>query len=212
MSARGTALAVRRVPPDLDALVVMADGPDAPEWVVDWCRRTGRAMRIQQAGTPEERIRDATAMVGRSVLVQRAGPVRPRCRPKVVAAVRDLDLDRTVLAEAAAAAEQLEASLLVAHTVPLSFAERSVGLADALDRGRRLLATAADLVAMAYRGRPVTTRLLRLRPHELVGEELEADLLVLGGPRRRIPARLGLVACSALQHAPCPVLLAPRPA
>jgi nucleotide-binding universal stress UspA family protein len=52
---------------------------------------------------------------------------------------------------------------------------------------------------------------LRVRPHELVGEGLDADLLVLGGPRHRIPARVGLVGCSAVQHAPCPVLLAARP-
>ena len=120
--------------------------------------------------------------------------------------------DGSVLAEAAAAAEQLDATLVLAHGVPLSFGERSVGLADAVARGRRVLAEAADRVMSTHPGRRVTTRLMRLRPYELVGEELDADLLVLGGSRRRIPARLGLVACSALQHAPCPVLLTPRPA
>ena len=64
------------------------------------------------------------------------------------------------------------------------------------------------------------TQLLRVRPHELVGEALDADLLVVGGPRtdtgrptagrRSSPAVSGLVAHSALHHAPCPVLLAPR--
>jgi nucleotide-binding universal stress UspA family protein len=217
MSARGTALATRQAPPDRSALVVVADGPDVPDWVVQWCHRSGRAVRLEPAAdSPEDRIRDVAAMAGRSVLVRRAGPAQPqahpRRRPKVVAAVRDLDADRTVLDEAAEAAAQLGAGLLIAHTVPLSFGERSVGLDDALDRGRRLLAAAADRVTATHPGRTVTTRLLRLRPHELVGEELDADLLVLGGPRQRIPARVGLVACSALQHAPCPVLLTPRPA
>jgi nucleotide-binding universal stress UspA family protein len=163
----------------------------------------------------EERIGAVAAMAGRSVLVQRtdpAGPARRNGRPRVVAAVRDLGTDHAVLVEAAEAATELDASLVLAHGVPLSFGERSVGLADALDRGRRLLSEAADRVTSAYPGCTVTTRLLRQRPHELVGEELDADLLVLGGSRQRIPARLGLVASSALQHAPCPVLLAPRPA
>ena len=65
-----------------------------------------------------------------------------------------------------------------------------------------------------------STQLLRVRPHELVGEELDADLLVVGGPRTEHgaterrgsvqPGGMGLVAHSALHHAPCPVLLAPR--
>jgi nucleotide-binding universal stress UspA family protein len=58
----------------------------------------------------------------------------------------------------------------------------------------------------------VKTWLARVRPHELVGEELDADLLVVGGPRADVPDRLGLVARSALHHAPCAVLLIPRPA
>jgi nucleotide-binding universal stress UspA family protein len=213
MSARGSALATRQAPPDHRALVVVADRPDVPEWVVDWCRRARRAVRIQPAaGTPEARIRSIASLAGRTVLVLRDSRPYPPRAPRVVAAVRDLGTDGAVLGEAADAAEQLGAFLLVAHTVPLSFGERSVGLDDAVARGRRLLADAADLVTSAHPGRTVTTRLLRLHPHELVGEELDADLLVLSGPRQRIPARLGLVACSALQHAPCPVLLAPRPA
>jgi nucleotide-binding universal stress UspA family protein len=230
MSARGTALATRHRPPDSDALVVVADRPDVPGWVVDWCRRAGRTVRLQPAAaTAEDRINAVAAMAGRSVLVRprapdgpgvpdlpsvpvrRAGPA-PGTRPRVVAAVRDLRSDGAVLAEAAEAADQLDAALVLAHGVPLSFGERSVGLADALDRGRAVLAEAADRVASTHPGRTVTTRLLRLRPYELVGEQLDADLLVIGGSRPRIPARLGLVACSALQHAPCPVLLTPRPA
>jgi nucleotide-binding universal stress UspA family protein len=218
MSARGTALATRHAPPDRDVLVVVAEEPDLPGWVVDWCRRAGRPVQLQPAATAEDCVAVVAAMAGRSVLVQRTRSARragkARSRPRVVAAVRDVRVDESVVTEAAGAAEQLDAALVLAHCVPLSFGERSVGLADALERGRAVLAAAADRVTTAHPGRTVTviTRLLRLRPYELVGEELDADLLVLGGSRQRIPARLGLVACSALQHAPCPVLLTPRPA
>jgi nucleotide-binding universal stress UspA family protein len=44
----------------------------------------------------------------------------------------------------------------------------------------------------------------------VVGERLDADLVVLGGPRPGTDGALGLVALSALHHAPCPVLLVPR--
>ncbi|OLT14344.1 hypothetical protein BJF78_02610 [Pseudonocardia sp. CNS-139] len=206
-------------PPDHDALVVVTEQPDVPGWVADWCEGTGRPVRLQPApGAPEERIRTVAGLAGCSVLVLRTGPAAPAGPPgpshrgKVVAAVRDLAVDGHVLAEAAEAAGRLDASLVLAHGVPLSFGERSVGLPDAVERGHRVLAAAADRVTSAYPGCTVTTRLLRLRPHELVGEALDADLLVLGGSRRRLPARLGLVASSALQHAPCPVLFAPRPA
>ena len=67
---------------------------------------------------------------------------------------------------------------------------------------RRLAVDAPDLV--------VETRLVRVHPHELVGENLDTDLLVIGGPRRRIPDDLGLVARTALHHATCPVLIVPR--
>jgi nucleotide-binding universal stress UspA family protein len=54
-----------------------------------------------------------------------------------------------------------------------------------------------------------------VRPYELVGEALHADLLVVGGARTDRTAGgpgsgPGLVAHSALHHAPCPVLLTPR--
>jgi nucleotide-binding universal stress UspA family protein len=97
------------------------------------------------------------------------------------------------------------------HCVPLSFGERSVGLTDALARGHDVLDTAVAQLATDAPEVTVVPRLLRMHPHELVGEGLDADLLVLGGPRHRIPARVGLVGGSAVQHAPCPVLLAPRP-
>ena len=60
---------------------------------------------------------------------------------------------------------------------------------------------------------------IRPEPRPAVTAGCEVDLLVIGGPRtvRRTdhrgsvqPGGLGLVAHSALHHAPCPVLLTPR--
>jgi nucleotide-binding universal stress UspA family protein len=59
----------------------------------------------------------------------------------------------------------------------------------------------------------VEVALVRAWPHEILGERLDADLLVLGGPRAGSNDRVGLVglvAASAVRHAPCAVLLAPR--
>jgi nucleotide-binding universal stress UspA family protein len=216
MSLRSTALAPPPVPRHRhhgDALVVVAGSPDLPGWVIASCLRSGRQVRIQPApDAAEDRIQAVAALAGRSVLITGPqGASRPLTR-RVVAAVRDLPADAAVLSEAAGAAVQIDGALVLVHGVPLSFAERSVGLSDALARGHQVLEAAVDRLAVDFPALSVLPRLLRVRPHELVGEELDADLLVLGGPRPRIPARVGLVACSAIQHAPCPVLLAPRPA
>jgi nucleotide-binding universal stress UspA family protein len=90
-----------------------------------------------------------------------------------------------------------------------------VGLAGAVDHGQRLLDAAAAHAEALRPGLTPATQLLRVRPHELVGEALDADLLVIGGARTTHrssvqPGGLGLVAHSALHHAPCPVLLTPR--
>jgi hypothetical protein len=181
--------------------------------VVEACRRTGRQLRIEPVGdSAEDRVRTVAGLAGRSVLVAGPPDAGRRGIRRVVAAVRDLPTDAAVLAEATAAAAGLDAAVVPVHAVPLSFGERSVGLPDALARGHELLETAVAQVAAAAPGLTVLPRLLRVRPHELVGEGLDADLLVLGGPRPRIPARVGLVGASAVQHAPCPVLLAARPA
>ena len=216
MSQRSTALAPFPTPrrPMDDAVVVVAERPDVPGWMVESCRQSGRPVRIEPApGGAEDRIRILGVLAGRSVLVvgPHAAPRRSGT-PRVVAAVRDLPSDSAVLTEAAAAAVQLGAAVVPVHGVPLSFGERSVGLSDALTRGHRVLDQAVERLTADVPGLTVHPRLLRVRPHELVGEELDADLLVLGGPRPRIPARVGLLACSAVQHAPCPVLLAARPA
>jgi nucleotide-binding universal stress UspA family protein len=125
-----------------------------------------------------------------------------------VAAVRDLPDDAQTVAEAAVSA----AELVVAHGMPLSFGERSIGLDAAIAHAHRLLDTAADKAAASAPGVDVQSLLARVQPHELVGEDLDADLLVVGGARSDLSGGLGLVARSALHHAPCAVLLIPRPA
>ena len=89
-----------------------------------------------------------------------------------------------------------------------------MGLDTAVAHGRRLLDAAASRATAQEPGLVVDCELLRVRPYELVGGTLDADLLVVGGPRTqhrgaRAPGG-GLVAHSALHHAPCPVLLTPR--
>jgi nucleotide-binding universal stress UspA family protein len=193
-------------------LVVVADdaGTAAPPWVGDWCRSRGREILRHPGRGPA--AAEGAAAFGARVLVLRPEPREAGTGPaRVVAALRDLPDDALVVADAAEAAARLDAGLTVLHAVPRSFGERSVGLDGTLAHGTRLLAAAAGQVAVHGPRPPVEVRLLRMRPHELVGEALDADLLVLGGPR---PGRggLGLVARSALHHAPCPVLLTPRSA
>jgi nucleotide-binding universal stress UspA family protein len=214
MTARGTALALRSStvstvdPPD--TVDVVAEGRDVPDWVLRWCRGCGRRVQLQPTpDTAVDRIRAVAGLVGHTVLVPRPALRQPG-PPRIVAAVRDLPADAFVLAEGAQVAAELDCSLVLVHGVPLSFGERSVGLDAALEHGRQMLDAATDLLSTRSPRITVEARLLRVRPHELVGEELEADLLVLGGPRARTPVSLGLVASSAVQHAACPVLLAPR--
>jgi nucleotide-binding universal stress UspA family protein len=176
-----------------------------PRWVERWCDRSGRPVVARAA----DAIAIASA-AGDSVLVPRVEPPSASS-PRVVAALRGLPDDASVLVDAIDAAVHLDGRLVVLHGVPLSFGERSVGRDEALDRGRDLLEEARALVDGAGTGVPVEVGLVRAWPHELVGELLDADLLVLGGPRADDTGRLGLVAASALRHAPCSVLLAPRP-
>ena len=140
-----------------------------------------------------------------TVLLRTGGP-----RPRVVAALGELPGDEPVLAEAVAAARRLDGELVVLHAVPVSFAQRSVGLDRAVHCGNRMLAEAASFAAAAGWA-PKEAQLVRMRPHELVGERLEADLLVIGGPRGGGHRRLGLVTGSAIGHAPCALLVVPRP-
>jgi nucleotide-binding universal stress UspA family protein len=140
----------------------------------------------------------------------RIGPPRTRtAHPRVVAALRELPADGPVLAEAVAATRRLHGELVLLHAVPLSFAARSVGLDEAVHRGEGMLAAAAQWAAAAGTA-PEEALLVRVRPHELVGERLEADLLVVGGPPADEPLRLGPVTRSAARHAPCTLLVVPR--
>ena len=184
---------------------LVVDGDAVPAWVLRWCRRSGRTVRARTAQASA-----FAARTGDSVVVLRADPFPER--PWIAAALRSLPDDAAVLADAVDAAVHLNGFLTLVHGVPLSFGERSVGLADALRRGEELLLETRALVDAAGADVPVDTGLVRAWPHELVGEQLHADLLAIGGPRAGAEGGVGLVAATAVRHAPCPVLLAARPA
>ncbi|MFC4947544.1 universal stress protein [Pseudonocardia sp. GCM10023141] len=207
--------------------VVLVDRPEAPNpgWVAAWCGDVGyelvRTPAVPDAlldggphgdAWPEVAMQlGALSAAGSSVLLRRTA-LHERHGMRVVAAINDLTDDETVLTEAVACATALGASLELVHGVPLSFGERSVGLDDAVGRGLALLQSGREYLAglAGATATGISTRLLRVRPHELVNELLDADLLVVGGARTEPAGRLGLVALSAMQHAPCPVLLTPR--
>lgn len=189
------------LPPPSPPPGIVVEGARVPDWVTAWCRRSGRPLMVGAGPvSTTSLLADASVLVLRPVLATL--PV-----PQVVAVVGELPGDRAVLAEAAAAASHLAASLVLVHGVPRSFGERSVGLDAALDQGEHVLRQAWDAVAVTYPGLTVRTELRRAWPHELVGEEVDADLLVVGQARHQP----GLVALSAVHHAPCPVLLVSRP-
>lgn len=191
------------------ALVVATGPAGVPAWVRRWCRRADRPLRA------EPRTGDqAAALAGGAALLLTRGSTETPAPATVVAAVRELPADAPVLAAAADVARHLGATVLAVHAVPLSFGERSVGLADAVDRGRRTLDAAADMLKPT--GVPARVALVRRWPHEIVGEEAGADLLVVGSARQGRSTRpdplvpFGPVTRSAAQHAPCPVLVVPR--
>ena len=185
---------------------LVVDGPTVPAWVRQWCEKSGRSV----AARPVDAVTTGCA-AGDSVLVPRTAPPTGR-PPRVVAALRSLPDDAAVLIDAFDAARHLGGGLTVLHGVPVSFGERSVGREEALGRGRDLLEQARGLLGDHGAEMPIEVALVRAWPHEIVGELLDADLLVLGGPRTGSVGRVGLIAASAIEHAPCAVLLAPRPA
>jgi hypothetical protein len=204
------------------ALLVLGD--EVPGWAEYWCRHTGRELRRRTVPAPApaafpgsvERVRaiadiaTTAARDGAAVLAV-AGPSRNRTgSPRVVVAIRAFPDDAAALADAADVASIMGAELVIAHGVPAAFAERSVGLGSAVERAHDLLDAAVARTSTARPELAARPWLARVRPHELVGEQLDADLLVLGGARPG--GAVGLVACSALHHAPCAVLLSPRPA
>lgn len=232
MSTGRTVVVTRRTGAAMAGRVEIVGRPDAPvpRWASEWCDQTGFEL-TRRPTLPEPALRpgdggdrwsqvvadvaDSTA-AGAAVLVSRPSSSGSGSA-RVVAAVQDLPGDSTVLVDAAACAAALHGTLVLVHGVPVSFAERSIGLDAAVSRGLAVLDAATAFLETAFlagegTGVTTSTRLRRAYPHELVNEELEADLLVVGGPRRGQTGGLGLVALSAIQHAPCPVLVAPRAA
>jgi len=197
--------------------VLTSDRP--PEWMQRWmqrwCRSTGRTTSTavvpatERVGCAVPEFAARAARAGAPVLLLREPAARNR-PPRVVAAVQRLPEDAPVVEEAARCAAAIGARLQLVHAVPTSFGEQSVGLAGAVDRGHDVLAQARRCALRTAADVDVDGLLVRARPHEAVGERLAADLLVIGGPRPGTARALGLVALSALQHAPCPVLLVPR--
>ncbi len=159
--------------PALDRPRLTVLSESAPAWAERWCALAG-LQRVDRPGGP-----------------------------RVLAAVRDLPHDEPVLRAALGLAELAGGVLVPVHAVPVSFGERSVGLEDAVRRGRDTLDDAVTAVATAVASRvPVEPRLLRMWPHEVAAAAPDADVLVIGSC---VP--LGPVARSAVWHAPCPVLL-----
>lgn len=197
-----------------DSATMTAAGPstveavstDLDRWVARCPRQSVRPLVRQDAAQvvgPHPGPDGAVVLVARPQS-RRSGP------PRVVAAIRNLPDELAVLDEAADLARAGGAEVVVAHAVPISFGEHSVGLAEALRQGHEVLETAQRRVADHVPGLAVSMTLTRRWPHELIGEDLDADLVVLGGWRAGRRAGLGLVAHSAVQHASCPVLLVPR--
>ena len=164
------------------------EGPDfdVPEWAARWARSSGWDLRRHGDFGPGAAA--AAAGPGARALLLRPGTPasahrEQQRRPHVVAALAALPDDGAVVADAVECADAVGAALTFVHAVPCSFGERSVDLAGAVTYGQRLLKAAASHAEALRAGLVASTQLLRVRPHELVGEALDADLLVVGGPR-----------------------------
>jgi nucleotide-binding universal stress UspA family protein len=205
--------------------IVLIDRPDTPEitWLDDWCRAA--RWQVSRRSAPAEANLEGGPVIGGcgqlaaevarlnstgcSVLVHRRAAHSPTGR-RVIAAVYDLPEDEAILLHAAGCAGAVGGALLLVHAVPLSFAERSVGLEEALERGSAVLDAGLAMLIGKEPDLRVETRLVREHPHEFVGSDLAGDLLVVGGARVGRGSPLGLVARSAIQHAGCPVLVVAR--
>ncbi|MFR9802388.1 universal stress protein [Pseudonocardia sp. RS010] len=195
----------------VDTLVLLDEGADAPGgrrppgWVRRWV--DGSAPVVEAA--PGSDVAAAVTEAGRTrraaVLLLRRDTTQPPRR--IVVAVQEHAADRPVVDAAVSAAAACRARLRVVHAVPRSFGERSVGLAEAVERGRRLVSSVGTAEEP---GVAVSRDLVRAWPHEVLDETLDADLLVVGGPRPEGPTDLGLTARAAVVHAPCSVLVVPR--
>lgn len=212
----GTALASRPLLPARGRrLVVFSAAPDLPGWVRGWCSATGRELCAHRvgAGAPGRR----PAPVATLVDLVTAGTDPVLVVPPdhagddgVTVALHALPADAPVLTAAAGAARHLGGRLVLVHGLPLSFAERSVGMRAALADARALLETASRRIRADAPDLTVETWLRRVHPYELVGEDTDSGLLVVGGSRRADVDGLGPVTGSALHHATCPVLVVPR--
>jgi nucleotide-binding universal stress UspA family protein len=203
--------------------VIGAPDTPVPPWAIVWCDQTGVDLICgltlpdwafepgpRFKGWPQVTADIATSTAaGAAVLVNR--PTWPgSVAPCVVAALEELPDDIEVLADAAGCAAALDETLLLVHGVPVSFGERSLGIDAALARGRAVLAAGTSLLTETRPSVRVMSRLLRAHPHELVTEDIQADLVVVGGAPVDSSRELGLVTLSAIQHAPCAVLVTPR--
>jgi nucleotide-binding universal stress UspA family protein len=214
-------------------VVIERQDADLPGWVPRRCASGGLSL-VRHPTLPaasavwcpgaaeawERVIADVARTTAHSgaVLLNLPSTRRP-LTPKVIAAVQASEDDLGVCLEAARCAAALFAEVVLLHCVPVSFAERSVGLDAAVTRGRTVLRECRrDMARELGRTGPhdnlalaTSTRLVRAYPHELVSDDLDADLIVVGGSRIGTTSGLGLVALSVVRHAPCPVLVVPRP-
>src|SRR3954453_1148039 len=165
----GTALAPR--PPQhnrADRLVVVGDTSNLPNWVRDWCRATRRELHMHATPvrapghrpTPAHLLSTITACANDPVLVVPPDPAGTEVR-HVAASVHDLPDDAPVLLAAADTARYVGGPLVLTHGLPVSFAERSVGLRSALTQARSMLEAAAGRLAADSPDLTVETRLVR---------------------------------------------------
>lgn len=164
-------------------VVVFLADPVPPEWALDWCRHHGGQPLLRQTstrpphGAPSGLPRAVAELAGHEILLLRPSPDHPPRPAGVTVAIGDLPKDAEVLAASADAAAHLGTGLVLAHGVPPSFAERSVGLGAALSRGRWLLDTAARRAGARHAGR-------RPRRRGGAGREQRAALLAERDPVR----------------------------
>jgi hypothetical protein len=151
MMNSGAALATR--PPCLDRvsrLVVVSETSDLPPWIRGWWRGAGRDLEVHcvPATVPGHRLApvhllsEIAELLADPVLVIQPGSDGTGL-PEVIAALHDLPDDAPVLAAVADIAQHLGSPVVLIHGLPVSFAERSVGLRPAMQHGRRLLDAAA---------------------------------------------------------------------
>lgn len=200
--------------PRVARLEVLTSHQDAPGWASSWCERLGLGLTVHRVS--EEQLRrycgylvDRVSRAGDRMWLLDRRQLPRSGRRQVVAALQDLPGDADVLSAAVGSAIELNAPLELRHAVPLSFAVRSVGLAEAVRSGQRLLDVAAARVAAQAPGLAVSTSLPRMRPQELVSRT-DADLLVVGHPGAQVNVGHGLVALTALTSASTSLLLVPR--